>query len=297
MKSAIAWVVLVGLAAGAGAYGMQVYRRAEDAATYEQRLASLKQDFLRKSTGLQLVDDEQYPREVGVALARYTRELEQLGRDFPALFDVERKRAEVAAKVEAGTMDEIQKAQRDERIDFTLALFNTMRSGQYRPLYSAVDNTFRFDIFDMRPAKIAGQNRIQLSFVHWGAFGEVSYSLIEGKFGGNAPKSGAPIAIPKLVGEGQPPSLQIEPERWVEEFIPGVQIGYYDFPLMPPTATDITLRFSFDIRTVGGSNVPVNLTFPPIPIPDAWKVGNEEQWAAQEQYATEDELRAEGAID
>lgn len=297
MKSAIAWVALVALAAGAGAYGMQAYRRAEDAAEYDRRLAALESDFLRKSKGLQLVGEEQYPREVGVALARYFRELEQLGRDFPEHFDVERKRAEVEAKVAAGTMDEIQKAQRDERIDFTLELFDRMRAGQYRPLYSAVDNTFRFDIYDIRPAKVAGESRIQVSFIHWGAFGEVSYSLIEGKFGGAAAKQGAPIAIPKLVGEGQPPSLQIAPQRWVREFIPGVEIGYYDFPLMPATATDITLRFSFDIRTVGGSNVPVNLRFPPIPIPAAWKVGNEEQWAAQEQYATEDELRAEGALE
>ena len=168
-----------------------------------------------------------------------------------------------------------------------------MRSGQYRPIYTSQDKGFRFDIFEMGVVQgEGGQPAIRAKFVQWGAFGPINYNTITGTFGVEI-EEGKPVEIPQIVGDGQPPTLNFDPSDWVAEFFPGVQTGYYEFPLFPPQAKTIDLEFGYDIRTIGGTAVPpVMINFKQIAIPDAWKVGGD--WKAKERFASDEELKALG---
>ena len=84
-------------------------------------------------------------------------------------------------------------------------------------------------------------------------------------------------------------------ERWVTEFIPGIEIGYYLLPRFPKQALGINLKFQYSIRTVGGTSIPVNIEFPEIKIADAWKIDGDKEWKAQERFASDEELEALGA--
>ncbi|MEO1482891.1 MAG: hypothetical protein AAFU77_12360 [Myxococcota bacterium] len=284
MKGAIAWTVTVMMVTAAAAYGFYHYRVAESQRTYQAELEALKRGFLKGVPALPLVADDAYNDAVAADLAQYFRGLEALAQRSPQHFDVERKRLEVAEKVKAGAIDRPQEAQRKERIDFTLGIFNQMRRGAYRPAYSSADNGFRFDIIDVKPTPKG--DRLRLTFVHWGAYGEVRYRSISGRF-----TSDATDGIPRLEGASQPPRLLIEPERWVAEFVPGAQVGYYELPLMPASASALQLTFAFDIITASGTRLPVVTEFPSMEIPAAWKTS--EPWASGERKLSAEELAAE----
>lgn len=293
MKSFLAWAVVLVVFGGLGAFGFKHQQMTERSFDYERRLNQLKREFLVQSKGLQLLDTDTYRKEVGIQLTKYFAELAKLAKEHPELYDAQREKARGMMEVERGRMSEDQKAARDERIDFALDVFERMRTGQYRPIYTAADKTFRFDIYDISPAKLSGEERVKISYVHWGAFGPMTYKSIIGNIQA-AQKEGKPVEIPQIVGDG-PPSLQVEAERWVNEFIPGVEVGYYDLPLFPSEAQTLELSFMFGVRTIGGTDVPVSVSFPGIPIAESWKLKAGEAWQAQERFADEDELRAAGA--
>jgi hypothetical protein len=296
MKSALGWLLALGIIAG---IGIMSYRHFQDTArkqSYELALSELKHDFQRQATGLHQLSPEAYRKEVGILLTRYFSELGKLARDYPEQYQVNREIALGEAEVARGRLSEEQKAARDERIRLTLDLFDKMRSGHYQPIYTATDKGFRFDVYDITTATIDGADRVKIAYVHWGAFGPVEYKSIKGTMQtatAELAKSKKPSAeIPQIVGEQQPPSLQIDPVRWVSEFIPGVEIGYYDLPKFPHQATSVQLGFDFGIRTVGGSEVVASLQFPAVPILDTWKLPSGESWGAEELLVDEAELKA-----
>ncbi|MEE2959316.1 MAG: hypothetical protein VYA34_01125 [Myxococcota bacterium] len=293
MKSVIGWFLALALVVGAGGFGLKTYRDTNREHAYELKLRDLKVAFERKSLGLALVEKDKYVTELGVHLTRYFNEIRKLGKEYPDLQDIERQYKYGENRLEKGFMTLANKEARDERIKLSLHLMEKMKMGQYRPLYTSVDKAFRFDIYDISPAKLEGQDGIKFAFVHWGAYGPVQYDMIEGTFEVEQEK-GKPVEIPQILGEGQPPTLQLKPEKWVNEFFPGIEVGYYLFPKFPQQAKAINLKFDFSIRSVGGSSIPIKAVFPPIAIADAWKIGEGKEWRAQERFVSDEELKRLG---
>jgi len=294
MKSFIGWLLVILIIAGGAGLALSHFHTTTRQQAYDLELAALQENFQTASVGLQLLDEESYRKEIGIHLTRYFSKLAKLAKDYPEFYDIEREKKIGEERLAKGRMTEANKLARDERIDITLDLFNKMRSGQYRTLYTKADKTFRFDIYDITPAKVASESRVKFSHVHWGAFGKVNYKSIIGNIRAKQEKD-KPVEIPQIIGEGQPPALQIEPQRWVKEFPPGLEIGYYDLPQFPQVAESIELIFMFGMRTVGGTEITANITFEDIPIPEAWKVPEGQKWEAHERFADQDELEAAGA--
>ncbi|MEE8408087.1 MAG: hypothetical protein V3T05_00645 [Myxococcota bacterium] len=294
MKSAMGWLVILGVIISGAGFGLWQFNETTREQDYALELAVLKAEFQKQSVGLRLLEKDDYRKEIGIALTSYFSELGKITKVYPEFYDIERELKRGETEFDRGRMTQSQKLARDERIAITVDLFNRMRSGLYRPLYTQADKTFRFDIYDITPAKVSGENRVKMSYLHWGAFGPVTYNMIRGNFRAEQ-TAGKPVEIPQIVGEGQPPNLQIDPERWVTEFPPGMEIGYYDLPQFPRQATAIELSFMFGVRTVGGTDLPINIQFDEIAIPENWKVPEGQEWQAQERFASDDELRAAGA--
>ena len=292
MKGIVGWFVGLVLIGGSAFGGLQAYKSASGELAYHKTLSEEKIAFAQKSAGVVLLDDETYAKEIGILLTKYFNDLRSLDKAHPGLQDFEREYARGAEEVAANRMSESQKMMRDERVKISLDLLNLMRSGQYRPIYTSQEKGFRFDIFDMGVVQgEGGQPAIRAKFVQWGAFGPINYNTITGTFGVEI-EEGKPVEIPQIVGDGQPPTLNFDPSDWVAEFFPGIQTGYYEFPLFPPQAKSIDLEFGYDIRTIGGTAVPVMINFKQIAIPDAWKVGGD--WKAKERFASDEELKALG---
>lgn len=294
MKSAVSLILLASLVGGSG-YALWSSRQASLGLHYELALQKAKGTFLKESVGLRLLPQERYEQEIGLLLSRYFTELQKAESTYPGFVDLERERRFGVSEFRAGRMTEVQKLARDERIDITLSIFEKMRAGQYRPLYTAADAAFRFDVVELTAnEKASAERRLRLTYVHWGAFGPVSHKSLIGNIRA-VQEEGKPVAIPQLVGGEQPPSLQLDPERWVTQFVPGAEIGYYELPAFPREATAVQLSLDFGIRSVGGYEVVSHIVLPDIPIAESWKGAEGQEWRTQERVATDEELQAAAA--
>ena len=294
MKSVLSWLAVVAIIGGAGAYGANHFHTLDREKAYKLELAALKDTFKTQSVGLQQLSPEEYSKEIGIHLTRYFQAIGKLSKTYPEFYDLERERKHNAAMIEKGHMTQSQQGAREERIALSLDLMDKMKSGQYRPLYTSADKGFRFDIWDIKPVKSGVETFLQFSYAHWGAFGPVNYDMIIGNIRAEQ-EEGKPVEVPQIVGEGQPPYLQVKPDRWVQEFPPGVEVGYYTLPTFPQQALGLTLSFQFGIRTVGGSTLYADIKFPEMEIPDAWKIGSDQKWNGRERFASDEELEELGA--
>jgi hypothetical protein len=295
MKSVITWIMALAVMGGMVAYGFKRTETAERARAYDKRLNELKREFLTQAKGLTFIEADAYKKEVGILLAQYFRGLEDLGKAYPELYAPDREKTKTAVEAKAGKLDAAKTQARDERVDMSLSLFEKMKAGQYRPLFSAADKGFRFDIWDAQPVKSGNDEMVRFSYAHWGAFGPVSYKSISGEIKtaeqtkADADKKDAKAKVEngkKVLSEStsinaddQPPALQVDAERWVTEFVPGVEIGYYELPLFPGNAASVDLKFGFGLRTPGGSEVFAETAFNAMPIAAAWKAKGE--WGAE----------------
>ena len=83
------------------------------------------------------------------------------------------------------------------------------------------------------------------------------------------------------------------PEKWILEWPPGTSAGYYTgLPLLPPDATAISFKIGMDLRTYGGSTIPLEFKWQNIPVKDEWKSADA-VWEADVGEATEEELAAQ----
>lgn len=297
MKALLGWVLVLASLAGSGAYGLYSYRDAIRERHYAQGLDALKREFLTDSSAMAALTDEQYQRDIGPHLRKYFVGLENLAKSYPEHFDLERERKAIDEKV----MNEAVRLQREERIATTLALFERLRKGEYRALYTASDRGFRFDIYNVNSVVEAGEAKLKFAYVHWGPFhadndpnhGPIDYQSVLGNIRLTA-EEGKLAEVPQIRADGQPPALQINPERWVREFIPGVEIGTYELPQLPARAESLELSFVYGIHTVAGTEVTATLKFPPIAIAENWRMPDGQNWGAEERVANEEELKQAG---
>lgn len=293
MKSLISWVLGIVVVVGAGTFGFMHHKNTVRALEYDKKLASLRTDFATTLASLQQLETEAYTKDIGTSLTKYFVALDELARAYPEQYDPKRELARGVAEVARGRMNEAHKKDRDERIQMTLAVFDKLKSGSYKPVFTAADKGFRFDITEAAPTKIEGEDGLKLSYMHLGVYGQVEYRNIEGNIQA-AQVAGKPIEIPKIVAENQPPSLQVKGSDWVREFPPGIEFGYYELPLFPREATTVDLSFDFAIRTPGGTAVQVATKFPQLAIPESWKLAEGQKWDAEVQVADEETLQAAG---
>jgi hypothetical protein len=300
MKTLAGWIAGIVLVGGLGAYGYTNHQQVSGQYAYDLALAQVKREFLTQTSGVHQLDADTYRKEIGPHLSAYFRDVRKLSKKYPQFFDVQRERAVGERKRAAKKISAANKKQRDERIDLTLALYNNMMQGQFRPVHTQSDKNFRFDLHDISKERVGSQDMIRFSFVHWGPFdyaqrpnsGSVTYQdlvvdikLIQDK--------GKPAKMAQMATDG-PPTLQVSAEKWVKEFPPGAEIGYYEFPLFPAEAETASFTFNYGIRTIGGSENFVSIAFKDMEVVESWKMGEGETWKDHERFASDKELQAAG---
>jgi len=263
MKTIFSWLFLAIVIGGVSYTTYDRYQHLARAQAYDLALMQIKRDFTSQTQALVYLNNDDYKRQINIVTTRYFNSLRDLGQKFPELYRVQPKTSE--------PLSEVQRAIREERALLTTQLFDELSQGQYQPLYTSSDKSFRFDI-----TKIQADSNVKISFVHWGTHASINYKTIAANFQTDNKRDKH-----QMIAENQAPTLVFEPEHWMKEFIPDIQIGYYELPKFPSEAKTVDLQFDFELITPGGTTLPVSAHFTAVPIGDTWKVAAGEHWEEQ----------------
>ena len=171
--------------------------------------------------------------------------------------------------------------------DYTRKVFDQMREGRYKPLWSATDKGMRLDVLSADVAMVMNKPQVRLRLVLWGAQreersdGKVKKMVTSASF-----KTQWKLTDEKgkLVGEmnGEDPSMKVDfPERFIAEFPPQMVLGHYDMDLVPSEVKKMEITFNVSSRAASGGDVAATYLWK-MDVPQDWRLGAGQTWEGAE---------------
>jgi hypothetical protein len=279
------------LALGAGAVLFFTFRSRGEGAEARLARAQLKREFLeRGAPSRQLPADRarDWRDDARAQLKWYFDELAAIGARHPG----ERKKPpEPAGKGK----DKQAQAALGEWQRYAEERMALMRDGKYEPVLSGGENGLRLDLLALEPAPnpASGEKGIRVEFALWGiprrvdretqagtsrtvtrvtvpvTFRELSVRFLDG--------AGKPYG--EMTGPGEPYQKLADPERFVEDFPPGILFGTWYLDLFPREAVRAEMTLSLEARGAGAAVVAAYRF--ELPLREQWKLPVGEPFKAQ----------------
>lgn len=304
MKRFLASIVVLALVGAVAAFAFMSFKSRLTEERLLVKKAAIDLNFLGKSAFTRMVPGDDFADDASVLFSGYARDMDKIYNDpeFAPLRDDDKVRKIYQKAHKEGRKDDKTLKEVNTRIDYTQAAYKELTGGSYHPVATGQANGLRVDLYSFKKEAVDGQDRLQVKILVWSgdpdavSFGSIQMKLaikamVEKKVRGKMVEE-EQLRLAKIEGGGSPNTLIKNPRKWMEDFPPGFMIGYYDFPLFPPTSSDLALTMNFGVRTIGGNNMQSEIKFPAIAIDPSWKLPPGTSFEAEEMEGTEEEMAA-----
>ena len=288
MRKLLFVAVPVGLAVVIIALLLSTARSRADAAEAQRERARLKRDFSERAGLARGIPADRLPewRDEIAAISRwYFEELSAIRNRHPG--EPARPSALEAAEAErkGKKLSEKDRASLQDFQKYAEGRLALLREGKYAPAQSMIAEGLRLDLVAIEPGvpPEGGAPGLRLDFALWGAprylererSGErtmvrtavpVSFKRISFRF---LDAAGKPYG--EMSGGGEPYQKLADPERFVDDFPPGMLFGTWFVELFPREAATVELELEADARGASGAARPLAFRAS-LPVPDAWKI-------------------------
>ena len=266
-------------------YLLEAWRGRADA--FEARLerARVKREFAERSAlarALPTDDPEAWRAESAALLHWYVESVTTLRNRHPG--EPARPTALAAAEQEK-KLAEKDRATLQDFQRFADERWALVKGGRYAPLASAVSGGLRLDLLAVQPGPSPDGSGpgLRLEVALWGAPRVMEREAVADKA---VAKAMSPVSFRQLgvklldargalyggmAGGGEPHQKLAEPERFVEDFPPGVLFATYWLELLPRPPTSLELELTTAVRGAGGKEWPAVFTLA-LPIDEAWRL-------------------------
>jgi hypothetical protein len=286
MKKLLAVALPAGLAVLAAILVVSTLRSRQDASDARLERARLKRDFTERAQAAKALPAERLPEwqaEV-VALSRwYFGELQAIKNRHPT----EPPRPTGVEAAEAEQQGKLKKEQREQLQDFQKyaeSRLAILRDGSYVARASAAAEGMRLDVLAVEPGKGPdGSAGLRIDFGLWGAPRFVERERVGDR---TVTRNVVPLSFRRIAfafldpsgklygemsGAGEPYQRLGDPERFVDDFPPGVLFGTWWVELFPREAAKVKMELAVDARAPSGAVRPSTFQLE-MAVPEAWKL-------------------------
>ncbi len=292
-----------GLAVLVAVMALNALRARGDAADARLERARLKREFTERAQAAKAVAPDkpaEWQGEVAALSRWYFEELQGIRNRHPE----EPRRPTGVEAAEEEQKGKLKKEQREQLEDFQkyaesrLAL---LKDGKYAVVASAAAEGMRLDLVSVETGKSPeGAPGLRVDFALWGAPRYVERERANDK---TVTRSVVPLAFKRIVfefldpagklygemsGAGEPYQKLADPERFVDDFPPGVLFGTWWVEPFPREAATVKFDLEADVRAPSGAVRPASFSVT-MPVPETWKLppGTAFQGEIQYREATE----------
>ncbi len=309
MKNLLAFALAIGaIAAGAIFLIFSTQDRADDAEMHAA-LRDLQMDVLRQVNLIVNSPDDKVAYDRQQVVRKNMEGIEALRKKYPTRLKPDQFIEDMEAKAKAGEKDKAKTAEYRIRYDYAKELFNNyLKDGAYKPVLTGHSGGIRFDVVSMKRAVEGGQEGLRWDVLIWGAptKEQLQLSNIEIKSVIHFPdlettgkRKGQPkrTVVTMNLSPAMPYVLLDKTWEWFPEWPVGVAAGYYQGVPMFDSRTDrANITLTGQLRTLGGSMVPVEIEWKHVKIDGSWKGPAGGQWDEKElQPLNDEELKEQGA--
>jgi hypothetical protein len=290
----------VGLAVVAGILLFTSSRSAAEAADARLERARLKRDFTERAQAAKMIAPDRIPEwqaEIAALSRWYFDELTAIRNRHPG--EPPRPSGVQAAKEDekGNRKKEDQEAIADFQA-YAESRLQLLREGKYAPVASTFAEGVRLDLLAVTPGASPGAGPgLRIDFALWGA---PRYLERERANDRTVTRNVVPVAFKriavrfldpagKLYGEmsggGEPYQKLTDPERFVDDFPPGMLFGTWWVELFPREAATAELEVAVDLRAPSGAVRPATFQAR-LAVPEAWKLPPGATFQAEVREAT-----------
>jgi hypothetical protein len=260
--------------------------RSEASAVLLER-ASLKREFVeRAAVGRAIVPEriDEWRDEAAALFRWYLGELANIRNRHPTVAAAA-SGAQAAAEERKGKLTDKERAGYEEWQKLADGRFALIKEARYAPLFTATAEGMRLDLLATEAGQhpAGGGPALRVDFALWGAprrvekdkqgdvtttkvvlpiiFRQIAFRMFDEKA--------------KLYGEmngpGEPFQKLADPERWVEDFPPGVIFGSWWIDLLPREAVNLEMDLDLALRGANGNERPATFKFA-MPVREEWRL-------------------------
>lgn len=271
-------------------------RARSEAAAAQLERAQLKREFVERAAVGRAIPAERIDewREEAAALFRwYLGELTAIRNRHPTVPPAP-SGAVTAAEERKGKLSDKERASYEEWQKLADGRFALIKEARYAPLFTATAEGLRLDVLatetGAHPA--GGGPALRIDFALWGAprrvekekvgdvtttkvllpivFRQIAFRMLDekGKLYG------------EMNGPGEPFQKLADPERWVEDFPPGVVFGSWWVDLLPREAVTVEMDLDVALRGASGNERSGLFKFS-MPVREEWRVAPGAAYEAQ----------------
>jgi hypothetical protein len=259
----------------------------KEASAFQLERAQLKREFVERAGVGRAVPPDRVDewRDEAAALFRwYLAELTAIRNRHPSVPPAP-SGAAAAAEERKGKLSDKEKASYEEWQKLAEGRFGLVKEGRYAPLFTAVAEGMRLDLVAVETGAhpAGGGSALRIDFALWGAprrvekerqgdvtttkvllpvvFKRIAFRLLDekGKLYG------------EMNGPGEPFQKLTDPERWVDDFPPGVLFGSWWVDLLPREAMTSEMELEVSIRGANGNERPGLFKFV-LPVREEWRL-------------------------
>jgi hypothetical protein len=275
-----------GLAVLAGILLFTTSRAASDAAEARLERARLKRDFGERAQAAKAIPADRLPEwqaEVTALSRWYFDELTAIRNRHPN----EPPRPTASRAAEDDRKGKLKKEEREAIADFQQyadSRLKLLRESRYVPVASAFAEGLRLDLLAIEPgASPGGAPGLRIDFALWGA---PRYLERERSGDKQVVRTAVPVLFRRLAvrfldpagklygemsGAGEPYQKLSDPERFADEFPPGMLFGTWWVELFPREAATAELEVAADLRAPSGAVRPATFQAR-LAVPESWKL-------------------------
>ena len=284
MRKLLLIALPVGLAVVAGILLFTTSRSLSETSEARLARARLKRDFGERAQAIRAIPTApEWQAEVAALSRWYFEELAGIRNRHPG----EAARPGALQAAEEEKKGKLKKEEREAIADFQayadgrLAL---LREAKYAPAASAFSEGMRLDLLAVEPGAAPGAGPgLRVDFALWGA---PRYLERERSADKNVTRTVLPVVFKRIAfqfldaagkpygemsGGGEPYQKLVDPERFSDDFPPGVLFGTWWVELFPREADSVNLEVAADLRTPSGASRPASFVFK-LPVPERWKL-------------------------
>jgi hypothetical protein len=266
---------------------------------FENERAAIKRSFTTKVPHLIAADEEHATFDLTQTVKNYAKDIARLYQKYPEFKEPDAILKRYEKEYQEGKKDESKMRAVRERIAFVKDVWEKLLTENYKPEVTAHGASIRADLYNIEKKAVDGQDKLIVSALFLGPTTDktTTYGAIEMNVALADDESTAKKRAAKqlkdlkaerkavITGGGEPNTLVTEPDKWVEDFPPGIVVGFYDFPLFPAESRQMTLTMNFEVKNAGGGRVLNELKFKPLDMQSHWKLPEGSSFEADEQTA------------
>lgn len=286
MKKLLFVALPIGLAVLAAVATISTLRSRTEASEARLERARLKRDFTERAQAAKALPADrpaEWQAEVAALSRWYLEELQGIRNRHPG----EPPRPTGVEAAEAERKGKLEKAQREQLEDFQKyaeSRFALLRDGSYAVLASAASEGLRLDLLAVESGKSPeGAPGLRVDFALWGAPRYVERERASDR---TVTRAVVPVAFKRIAfgfldpggklwgemsGAGEPYQKLVDPERFVDDFPPGVLFGTWWVEPFPREAATVKFELAADVRAPSGAVRPATFALA-MPVPEAWKL-------------------------